>query len=72
MAKPMCKLRARMMEMDVEREECVKAIRRKDTYWSDRIMERKYFDLGDIYILCDLLKIPYEQIPEYFPRINAV
>lgn len=71
MAKPMCKLRSRMMEMDVELSDCVKAIGRSAGYWTPRIMGREYFDLGEIYALCDLLKIPYEQIPEYFPRLEA-
>ena len=71
MPKPMHKLRARMMETDVEREDCVKAIGCSTGYWSARMMERRYFDLGEVYTLCDLLKIPYEQIPEYFPRLKS-
>ncbi len=58
MPKPMHKLRARMMETDVEREDCVKAIGCSTGYWSERMMERRYFDLGEVYRYLFLTKNP--------------
>ena len=70
--KPMKKLRSRMIECDLEGRDCAEAIGRSEGYWSARIMEREYFSLRDIYILCDLMEIPYEEIPIYFPPISAL
>ena len=72
MARPMKKLRVKMIEEDVTKEECIKAIKRSSTYWTERIMGRKYFELSDIYILCEILHIPLTDIAVYFPPLKAV
>lgn len=41
---------------------------RNPSYVSKHLRNPQEFLLGEIYIMCDELEIPYEEIPKYFPK----
>ena len=68
MARPFKKLRMLLCGEDVTQEEIAKALGRSKGYVSLRMSGAEVWSLGDVYTLCDMLEIAYEEIPSYFPK----
>jgi transcriptional regulator with XRE-family HTH domain len=66
------KLKALMFESDIDQKYLCKKLGKSQNYVTPRMMGRQPWSMEDVYIICDLLKIPYEQIPVYFPRGGVV
>lgn len=62
------KLKTELFANDIDQKYLCKKLGKSQTYISDRMMGRRPWSMDDVYTLCDLLQIPCEQIPEYFPR----
>ena len=45
---------------------------RSQTYVSDRMTVRKPWELDEVYAMCDLLEIPLDRIPEFFPAPKKI
>ena len=43
---------------------------RAQSYMSNHISDPGLFSVAEMYTLCDLLEIPYSEIPKYFPPIK--
>ncbi len=62
------KLKAAIMFADLDQRYLAEKMGRCENYISERMTGQKPWDIWEIYQLCDLLKIPYGDIPEYFPK----
>jgi hypothetical protein len=62
------KLKGLMFENDIDQAYLCKHLGRSHAYVTPRMMGRMPWSMDDAYTICDLLSIPYEQIPIYFPR----
>ncbi len=62
------KLKTIMFANDVDQKRLQKELDRSQTYITARMMGRKPWSIEEIYKLCDLLEISYEQISVFFPR----
>lgn len=65
---PFRKLRSRMFECDYKCTDISRKIARSSTYVSKRMSAHIPFTIDEIYDICDDLEVPYNEIPEYFPR----
>jgi len=66
-----CKaLKKQMIEMDVKQSDIAKHLHKCASYVTDRFTLKSSWMLEDIYDICDMLEIPYEEIPKYFPRLK--
>lgn len=64
------KLKAAFMFADVDYDYLVTKLGRSKSYICDRVTGRVPWTIWEVYFLCDLLGIPYSDIPEYFPKPN--
>ena len=62
------KLKTELFANDIDQKTLCKHLSKSQTYITQRMMGRKPFTLDDVYGMCNLLKIPYEQISLYFPN----
>lgn len=62
------KLRGRIEEMGADRKWLAKQLDVCPTYFSQRMTGKLPWSMDDVYRLCDVLRIPTEEIPVYFPR----
>jgi hypothetical protein len=62
------KLKGLMFEMDIDQAYLCKHLGKSHTYVTPRMMGRMPWSMDDAYTICDLLEIPYDQMPIYFPR----
>lgn len=62
------KLRGRIEEMGVDRKWLASQLGVCPTYVSQRMTGNLPWSMKDVYRLCDVLRIPTEEIPTYFPR----
>ena len=65
--KPHAKLRGAMAACDVDCEYLARKLLRGVTYVSKRMMGHEPWTLAECYQIMDLLCIPHEKLPEYFP-----
>ena len=61
-------LRNRMYAMRATSNYLCEKLGRSVCYFSARLNGKKPWDLEDVYNLCDILRIPYDEIPKFFPR----
>lgn len=61
------KLRARMFEFDITQEDLRKLFKKSYSYITPRMTGKTPWSMDDVYKLCGLLKIPYDEITLYFP-----
>ena len=62
------KLKTDMYANDVDQKTLCKVIKKSQTYLTHRMTGKMPFDMDDVYKICDYFDIPYEQIPNYFPK----
>ena len=65
-------LRTLLKEREIQSKDLIRLLGHGSKYLSDRMLERVPWSLSDVYILCDCLDIPWEEIPVYFPRLHPV
>ena len=65
-------LRTLLKEREIQSKDLIRLLGHGSKYLSDRMLERVPWSLSDVYILCDCLDIPWEEIPVYFPRRQPV
>ena len=65
-------LRTLLKEREIQSKDLIRLLGHGSKYLSDRMLERVPWSLSDVYILCDSLDIPWEEIPVYFPRLHPV
>ena len=68
MAKKYLKLRGRMAEQDVDQQELSRALKLSNSAVSTRLAAKYPWTVEQVYTICDLLEIDYDEIPTYFPR----
>lgn len=64
--KPFAKLRGRIEESGYSRPELSKEVWPGSNSLTDRLTCRVGFQMIEVYRLCGILGIPFDQIPEYF------
>lgn len=62
------KLRLIMFENDITIQELAKRIGVSNTYMSNRLNGKHPFSMDNVYAICKLFSIPYEEISTYFPE----
>lgn len=67
MSKPHAKLRGAMMANDIDSTHLANKLLRGSVYISQRMMGKQPWTLDECYQILDMLHIPYEMLPEYFP-----
>lgn len=67
MAKQYKKLRSKLMENDIDMGYVSEALNCSRSCISQRFNVKQPWNMQEVYKLCDLLKIPYEEIHIYFP-----
>lgn len=65
------RLKTRLFDNDMTQRYLAKELGKSPRYVSVRINGKLPWDLSDVYKICDLLKIPYAEISDYFPPIKA-
>ncbi len=70
MARPNALLRAKLMQYGIEHDYLSELMGRGRTYISFRMMGKRGWTQEEMYFLMDLLKIPYEEMNSYFPKID--
>ena len=66
------KLRTKIFDLDYSQAELCRRIGKSQTYLSMRFQGKKPFELDVMYEICDILKIPYEELHIYFPKNDYV
>ena len=64
------KLRARMIERDMDLAGLARVIVKGRTTASARLNGKEPWGLDEVYAICDELEIPYADIPAYFPPVE--
>jgi len=72
MSKPYRKLRAKLVEYDIDQEYLCEILGRGITYVSHRMNAKKAWTQEEMYTMMDELEIPYEMMHEYFPNYQRV
>lgn len=62
------KLKGRLAESDIDQKYICQTLGRSQTYISRRMTGKMPWTMDDVYGMCDLLQIPPDEIPVYFPR----
>ncbi len=62
------KLKAAFMFADIDYDYLIIKLGRSKSYICDRVTGRAPWTIWEVYQLCDLLDIPYSDIPIYFPN----
>lgn len=62
------KLKTAMFANDVDQKMVSENIQRSQSYVTSRMSGKAPFTIDDIYSICDLLEIPYNEIADYFPK----
>lgn len=61
------KLKSRILEASYTQGEIAENLGMSMSYMSKRFVGKEAFALSHVYAICDMLEIPYSEIPEYFP-----
>ncbi|MFT9057087.1 MAG: helix-turn-helix transcriptional regulator [Ethanoligenens sp.] len=61
------KLRALMVEKDIDQKYLCKQLGKSQGYISARITCKKPWSMDEVYAICNLIGIRHEEIPTYFP-----
>lgn len=62
------KLKGRLAESEIDQKYICHTLARSQTYITRRMTGIMPWTMDDVYAMCDLLQIPPEEIPIYFPR----
>ncbi|MCM1328402.1 MAG: DUF739 family protein [Ruminococcus sp.] len=65
--KPYAKLRGKMAEMDINSIALANYLGKSTAYISAHMTHKYAWDIDEIYAILELLKVPQEDIVEYFP-----
>lgn len=68
MNKKYIRLKAAMIEHDVDERYLNRKLNRGPSYISAKLNDKTSWKLDDIYQICDILHIPYDEIHLYFPK----
>lgn len=61
------KLKGKLSEHSMKQFQLAEVLELSPASVSNRMSGRNPFNIDEIYKICDVLQIPYEQIPIYFP-----
>ena len=65
--RPMNRLRSKLFEAEITQADLGKMLGHSGQYISDRMQAIYAFNIWEVYELCRILDIPFEDIPIYFP-----
>lgn len=68
MNKKYIRLKATMIEHEVDERYLNKKLNRGARYISAKLNDKTSWKLDEIYTICDILHIPYDEIHLYFPK----
>ena len=51
----------------IRQQDLCRMLERSTVYVADRMKVRKPWELDEVYAMCELLEIPLDRIPEFFP-----
>lgn len=68
MSRPFKELRKLMYAEGIDQEYIAGRLERGTSYVSKRMRGVAPWNMADVYCLCDMFAIPYEQITLYFPK----
>jgi len=68
MARPFNMIRAKLVEYDMTAAELATRIGIHEATMSARMTGREQWRLDEMYAVMDLLRIPHDKLPEYFPK----
>ncbi len=66
------KLKTEMFAQDIDQKYLCEKLGKSQTYITQRMTGKKPWTMADVYIICDLLKIPYANIAVFFPNGGRV
>ena len=64
------KLAGKMKEEGYTQRDVSNSLKRSGEYVGKRLRGQGYFNMREIYSICDLLHIPYSEILDYFPKFQ--
>lgn len=62
------RLKRELFERDITQQVLAAHLRKSQAYISSRITGKKPWDMNDMYDICDLLSVPYNELHELFPK----
>lgn len=65
---PFKRLKVELGISGIDRKYLAKVLGRSESYVQFRLGGDSPWSINDVYTICDVLQIPYELIPEYFPK----
>ena len=68
MLKKYTRLKVAMIEHDIDENHLNRMLNRGHAYVSNKLNDRASWRLDDVYKICDILHIPYDEIHLYFPK----
>lgn len=68
MLKKYIRLKAAMIEQDIDEKYLNRMLNRGASYISKKLNDKASWRLDDVYKICDILHIPYDEIHLYFPK----
>lgn len=61
------KLRALMVEKEVDQKYLCEQLGKSQSYITERITQKRPWSMDEVYTICALLGIQHDEIPVYFP-----
>lgn len=61
-------LKTKLFDLEIDQKELARKLQRSATYVSERMAAKRDWGLEDVYVICDLIGVPYQEIPVYFPK----
>lgn len=71
MARPHAKLRGALVAAGIDERHLARKLLRGTAYISQRMMGKKPWPIDEAYTILDLIRIPHDQLPVYFPPKGA-
>lgn len=68
MLKKYTRLKVAMIEKDLDEKHINRMLDRGCSYMTNKMNDRSAWRLDDVYKICDILHIPYDEIHLYFPK----
>lgn len=62
------KLKTALFANDIDQKMLCKKLGKSQTYITQRMMGRKPWTMDDVYVICELVNLPLNEVPIYFPR----
>lgn len=67
MARPHARLRGALIAAGIDEKELARKLLRGTAYISLRMMGKKPWQMDEAYAIMDMLRIPHDQLPDFFP-----